>query len=73
MLLHGRAHVLVDGAMRRELLPGDAFGEIAVLHRVPRSATVVVVVEATVLSVGGDDVRTALRDNGDGPIAAILS
>ena len=38
VLLSGRAHVVADGSTRAELLPGDAFGEIAVLHRVPRTA-----------------------------------
>jgi CRP-like cAMP-binding protein len=72
VLLGGHAQVLIDGAMRRELLPGDAFGEIAVLHRVPRTASVIARDRTTVLSVDGEAVRTALREHG-GAIAALAS
>lgn len=40
VLLGGRAAVMVGGERRRVLLPGDGFGEIPALHKVPRSATV---------------------------------
>jgi CRP-like cAMP-binding protein len=60
VLLDGRASVQRDGAVVRELLPGDAFGEVAVLHGVPRTADVVAGDGARVLSVPGDAVRAAL-------------
>jgi CRP-like cAMP-binding protein len=41
LLLEGSADVLVNGAVRRTLGPGDYFGEVAVLDRKPRSASVV--------------------------------
>ncbi|HXO07689.1 MAG TPA: cyclic nucleotide-binding domain-containing protein [Solirubrobacteraceae bacterium] len=40
VILAGRARTIIHGEHDRELLPGDAFGEIAVIHRVPRTATV---------------------------------
>lgn len=72
VLLSGRADVVVDGTIRRELLPGDAFGEIAVLHRVPRTATVVANCDATVMTLDGESVRQVLRDAG-GAIGALAS
>ena len=40
VILSGRARTTVNGEHVGDLLPGDAFGEIAVIHRVPRTATV---------------------------------
>jgi CRP-like cAMP-binding protein len=40
VLLSGRARAAIDGRQVSELLPGDAFGEIALIHQVPRTATV---------------------------------
>lgn len=47
------------------LHPGDHFGDIAVLHGVPRTADVVAEVASRTLSVAGDALLAALR----GPIA----
>jgi len=55
VLLSGRAVVIIGVERRRVLLPGDGFGEIAVLHRVPRSATVLAEEDCQLLSVPGDD------------------
>jgi CRP-like cAMP-binding protein len=64
VLISGRAAVVVRGERRRELLPGDGFGEIAVLHRVPRSATVVAEENCALLTVAGDDLRAAVAARG---------
>ena len=72
VLLSGRAQVVIEGTVRRELLPGDAFGEIAILHRVPRTASVVARDHSTVLTVDGEAVRNAVRESG-GAIAALAS
>jgi CRP-like cAMP-binding protein len=41
VIASGRAAVLVGGVPRRDLGVGDGFGEIALLHDTPRTATVV--------------------------------
>jgi CRP-like cAMP-binding protein len=64
ILIAGRARVVVAGETRRELLPGDGFGEIAVLHRVPRSATVLAEEDCRLLSVPGADLREAVQARG---------
>jgi CRP-like cAMP-binding protein len=72
VLLTGRAEVLVDGVARRELFPGDAFGEIAVLHRLPRTATVILRVRSAVVSVDGEVLRSAVRTHGGDELAALV-
>jgi CRP-like cAMP-binding protein len=64
VLLSGRAEVIVSGKRRVELLGGDGFGEIAVLHRVPRSATVLAVEACRLLAVPGDQLRIAVATRG---------
>jgi CRP-like cAMP-binding protein len=62
VLLEGRASVAVNGAQVNELLPGDPFGEIALLHRVPRRADVVATSPAVTMSLGRDSFSPALLD-----------
>ncbi|HZL54716.1 MAG TPA: cyclic nucleotide-binding domain-containing protein [Solirubrobacteraceae bacterium] len=64
VLISGRARVLVAGEARSELLAGDGFGEIAVLHRVPRTATVVASEDCKLLALPGDALRALLATRG---------
>jgi CRP-like cAMP-binding protein len=72
VLLSGRAEVVADGERRRELLPGDAFGEIAVLQRVPRTASVIAGDRVRVLTIDGEAIREALRAHG-GTVATLMA
>jgi CRP-like cAMP-binding protein len=72
VMLSGRADVVVDGAVVTLLMPGDAFGEIAVLHRIPRAASVITAETTSLLTLEGDDVRAAIRDHG-GALAALIA
>jgi cAMP-dependent protein kinase regulator len=64
VLLSGRATVVVGAERRLVLLPGDGFGEIAVLHKVPRAATVLAEERCRLLSVPGEEVRAIARERG---------
>jgi CRP-like cAMP-binding protein len=72
VMLSGRADVVVDGTVVTLLFPGDAFGEIAVLHRIPRAASVITAEPTSLLTLEGEDVRAAIRDHG-GALAALLA
>lgn len=61
VLVKGKADVVRDGQKVNEILPGDAFGEIALLHSVPRRAAVVTSAPALTLSVHRDDFLPAAR------------
>jgi CRP-like cAMP-binding protein len=61
VMLDGRAVVLVDAKPVSELRRGDQFGEIAVLHDVPRRADVVTSTPAVTLSLHRDDFAPAVR------------
>lgn len=61
VLLDGKADVIVDRQKVNEILPGDEFGEIALLHSVPRRAGVVAAGPAVTLSLHRDDFLPAAR------------
>jgi CRP-like cAMP-binding protein len=61
VMLDGRAAVSVGAQVVSELLPGDQFGEIALLHDVPRTAGVIASSLVTTLSLRRDDFVSAVR------------
>ena len=72
LVLSGTVAVVVDGTRRRLLHPGDLFGEIAVLHRRPRIATVLTVDDVVVLTLPGDALRASLAGRED-PVGALAA
>ncbi len=67
VILSGRAKVTVRGRTRRTLEPPDFFGEIALVDRGPRSATVTVTEPSTLLFLHGMDFRKLVQ--GDAAIS----
>ena len=61
VVLDGRAEVSMDGKAVSELHPGDQFGEIALLHGVPRTASVRALGPVVTLSLHRDDFVAAVR------------
>jgi CRP-like cAMP-binding protein len=60
VVLDGELVVQLDGRPPRRLLPGDSFGEIAVLHQRPRTATVIANTHARLMQIPGQVLRGAL-------------
>jgi CRP-like cAMP-binding protein len=63
LLTDGDAVVLVRGDEKRKLGPGDFFGEMALIDRQPRSATVRALGDVTALSISSWDFLTVLERN----------
>ena len=61
VLLEGRAVVSAGSRAVSELLPGDQFGEIALLHGVPRRADVTVTSPSTTMSLPREAFVSAVR------------
>ena len=51
MILSGKARVVVNGRTRDTLGPGKSFGELSVIDRGPRTATVVAETDVTTMSL----------------------
>ena len=62
----GDLGVTIDGASRPDLAARDSFGEIALLHSVPRTATVTSLTEARLLVVRSEDFLAAVTGSEDG-------
>ena len=60
VVVDGRADVVGDGTVIARLGPGDAFGEIAVLQDVPRTASVVAATDLQLFELRRDDFLAAL-------------
>jgi CRP/FNR family cyclic AMP-dependent transcriptional regulator len=61
VLLVGRASILIDGRKVRDLESGDQFGEISLLHGVPRTADVMASSPVVTLSLAGRDLLAGVR------------
>ncbi len=69
----GAADVTVGGAWVADLGPGNLFGEIALLHSVPRTATVTATMDTVLLELKRDPFIEAVTDYQTGQEALTLS
>jgi hypothetical protein len=70
LIVEGSAAVSVHGAPRPSLHRGDCFGEIALLHDVPRTATVTAEQPLRTLALGREEFLTAVTGNRTSKTAA---
>ena len=63
VIVEGVAGVTVGGQARSELGPGDAFGEMALIDRGPRSATVIAETGLRCLALSPWDFRAFVEEN----------
>ncbi len=62
VIVRGRVTILHNGMALATLGPGEAFGEMAVLDEVPRSATAVTEEETEVLAIGSEEFYEMLHE-----------
>ena len=65
LLTEGDAQVLVAGQAKNKLGPGDFFGEMSLIDREPRSATIRAISDVTALAITSWDFLTLLERNWD--------
>ena len=65
LLTEGDAQVLVGGEAKNTLGPGQFFGEMALIDRQPRSATIRAISDVTALAITSWDFLTLLERNWD--------
>ena len=65
IILTGRVKVYRDGRLVATLGPGEFFGEIALVDRGKRTATVVADMPVRCLTIGPDQFRALLRENAE--------
>jgi CRP-like cAMP-binding protein len=63
VIVEGEANVLVGDSVKRRLGPGDFFGEIALLDRGPRTATVTAETPVRTMSLSAWNFRSALKEH----------
>jgi CRP/FNR family transcriptional regulator, cyclic AMP receptor protein len=63
VLLEGETKVVIGDRTRQRLGPGDFFGEISLLDRGPRTATVVAETPVRTLSLSSWNFRAALKEH----------
>jgi CRP-like cAMP-binding protein len=67
----GELSVTVDGVLREHTLTaGDGFGEISLLRRVPRTATIAALTDCELLIVGAAQFRASVASSADGAALA---
>jgi CRP-like cAMP-binding protein len=65
LILEGKAKVTVNGRLRATLGPGDYFGEMAIIDRGPRSASVTAEGDVKTLAIASWDFLPVLAENFD--------
>ena len=65
LLTDGDAEVLVGGDAKNKLGPGAFFGEMSLIDREPRSATIRAITDVTALAITSWDFLTLLERNWD--------
>ena len=63
IIAEGRASVVVGGERKAELGPGDHFGEIALVHDLPRTATVTAETDLRCFALGAWEFRPFVEAN----------
>lgn len=63
LILEGRAKVTIGGRARGTLGPGDAFGEISIIDKKPRSATVTAETPIKALAITSWNFLSILQEN----------
>jgi hypothetical protein len=71
VVAEGELSVMVDGMLRdHTLTAGDGFGEIALLHRVPRTATVSALTDSELLRISSAQFLASVTASADGAALA---